>query len=278
MFEGHPDFETAAGSVQGRAHALHGRANQDAVVLRARPASVVAVVADGCGSADHSEVGAWIGASAVAAEVERAAGAGLAEPGVWDGVQTATLRALRGTVAAMGGELEDVVRRFFLFTVVGAVIAGERAAVFSLGDGLIAINGETVCLGPFPDNAPPYLGHALLDEGLAAERRFRVHRVLPAREVESILVATDGAAEWADVQSRVLPGTRETVGPLARLWQDGRLFHHPDSLRRTLARMNRTFVRPLWDARRLEKEPGLLEDDTTIAVIRARRGAAFAAT
>lgn len=269
MFEGHPLFEAAAGSVPGRTHALAGRPSQDALVLLAAPASLVAVVADGCGGAEHSEIGAWIGAHTLSSELARAAGPDLAERGFWDGVQARVLAALRGTAANMGGDLADIARRFFLFTVVGAVIAGDHAAVFSLGDGLVAVNGEVTRLGPFPGNAPPYLGHALCGEA-RADLRFVLHRGMPARDVRSILVATDGAAEWDELQARHLPGTKEPVGPLARLWQDDRCFAHPDALRRRLARMNRSHVRPDWASRRLEKEPGLLEDDTTIAVIRAR--------
>lgn len=277
MFEGHPLFEAAAGSVPGRAHVIAGRPSQDAFVLRADPAAIVAVVADGCGGAERSEIGAWIGAHALAAEVGRAIGGELDDPAFWEGAQSSVLATLRSTAAAMGGDLREIVRQFFLFTVVGAVVAGDRAAVFSMGDGVVALNGEVSCLGPFPGNAPPYLGHALLGEGQGAGARLVVHRTLPAREVESIVVATDGAAEWGDVQRSHLPGTREPVGPLAQLWEDDRFFDHPDALRRKLARMNRVLVRPVWDDRRMEREPGLLEDDTTIVVLRRRKGAARAA-
>jgi hypothetical protein len=277
MFEGHPHFEIAAGSVSGRTHALSGRPNQDALVVRASASSLVAVVADGCGSAEHSEVGAWIGASTLAAELGRATSPELDDTGFWDRVQSSTLSALRNTATSMGGNLEDTVRRFFLFTVVGAVIAGDRAAVFSLGDGLIAVNGQVTHLGPFPGNAPPYVGYALFDDHRTPDSRLVIHHRIPAGDIESILVATDGATEWNEAANRPLPGTHETTGPLSQLWQDDRFFDHPDALRRKLARMNRALVRPVWDARRLEKEPGLLEDDTTIAVLRPRKRTARAA-
>lgn len=270
-FEGHAGFEIAAGTVPGRAHALSGKPNQDALVVQRSAGALVVLVADGCGSAEKSEVGAWIGAHTLAAELVRANRFDLEERRFWEGAQTRTLALLRRTAVAMGGDLEEVVKGFFLFTVVGAVIAGDRACVFSLGDGLFAVNGEVSRLGPFPGNAPPYLGHALLDERLAAQRRFVVHRTLRAADVESILVATDGATEWAEVESRPLPGTQELVGPLDQLWREDRFFDHPDALRRKLTRMNRVHVRPEWDARRLEREPGLLEDDTTVAVVRARK-------
>lgn len=272
MFEGHPRFEVAAGSVPGRSHALAGRASQDACVVRAGPESLVAVVADGCGSSEHSEVGAWLGAHMVCSELSSAAGEGLGERALWEGVEARVVGALRDAAARMGGDLEETVRRFFLFTLVGAVIAGGRAAVFSLGDGVIAINGEVTRLGPFAGNAPPYIGYAMCGSE-RADLRLVIHRVMAASEVLSIVVATDGADGWGDIESNVLPGTAEPVGPFARLWGDDRYFAHPDALRRRLARMNRTILRPDWASRRLDRHPGLLEDDTTIAVIRARSAA-----
>lgn len=266
-------FEVAAGSVAGRAHALSGRPNQDAFVVRAGADSIIAVVADGCGSAEKSEVGAWIGAHLLATEVSRANAGDLEDAAFWSAVQERSVAALRATAASMGGDLAETARRFFLFTIVGAIIVKERAAVFSLGDGLLAVNGEELQLGPFPGNAPPYLGHALLADARAAAP-IVVHRTMPAAEVDSIVIATDGAADWNDVAGRTLPGTREVVGPLAQLWQEDRNFEHADALRRKLARMNRSSVRTLWDDKRVAKEPGLLEDDTTIAVIRARKNAA----
>lgn len=270
MFGGHPYFETAAGSVAGRAHSLAGKPSQDAYVVCANPAAVVAVVADGCGSADNSEVGAWIGASALARELLSLGGADLKDPAFWEGVQASVISTLRTVALAMGGDLRETARRFFLFTLVGAVIAKDQAAIVSFGDGLVILNGKAHQIGPFPGNAPPYLGHALTGER-RDDLRFVVHRVLPAAEVSSIVVATDGAQEWREVEKRCLPGTTDLVGPIEQLWENDRFFEHPDTLRRKLARMNRNVVRPLWDERRLDRPPALLDDDTTVAVIRAKK-------
>ncbi|MEZ4297750.1 MAG: hypothetical protein R3B70_22525 [Polyangiaceae bacterium] len=167
--------------------------------------------------------------------------------------------------------MDAVVRRFFLFTVVGVVISGERVRVFAVGDGVVGVNGEVWSLGPFPDNAPPYPGHALLRGGPAEAPGFEVLREMAVGEVESIVVATDGASEWGDVQGRFLPGTEERVGALAQVWEEDRYFAHPDALWRKLARMNRARVLPAWESRVLRREPGLLEDDTTLVVIRKKR-------
>ena len=53
-------WRVAGGSVIGSAHRRSDRPNQDAWVVARRERALVGVVADGCGSAPHSEVGAWL--------------------------------------------------------------------------------------------------------------------------------------------------------------------------------------------------------------------------
>jgi len=263
-------FEIATGTVAGRTHALAGRASQDAYALREERGHLVAVVADGCGSGEQSEVGAVFGANVVVTSVLRALdeGESLGDERTWGLVRARSVEAIRTAARAMGGDLEEVVRRCFLFTVVGLAIAGDRAAVFAAGDGLVAVNGEVIRLGPFPGNAPPYLGHALLSGNPGAQSDIVVVRSLPSAEVESVLLATDGADEWPDLEKKRIPGTSELVGPLRGLWEDDRSFENPDALRRKLWRMNRPVAKPIWEERRMERETGLLEDDTTVVVIR----------
>lgn len=64
--EFHRCFEITGGSVVGTAHGRAGRNNQDAWAVRAGPEGCVAIVADGCGSGDSSEVGARLGATLLA--------------------------------------------------------------------------------------------------------------------------------------------------------------------------------------------------------------------
>ena len=59
-------FEVAGGSVTGTAHGRAGRNNQDAWAVRSGPEGGVAIVADGCGSGESSEVGARLGAALLA--------------------------------------------------------------------------------------------------------------------------------------------------------------------------------------------------------------------
>jgi hypothetical protein len=265
------DLEIAGGTATGRSHALAGKPNQDAYAWIVSGDILVAAVCDGCGSGAHSEVGAALGARIVTARLAArlAEGASPDAPALLDGVRDDLLGALGGVASAMGGRLADIVSEHFLFTVVGLAIAGERGCVFAAGDGIVAVDESVIRLGPFPRNEPPYLGYGLLDgagaPGLSLIRGFG------AREVRSVLLGTDGTADLADLAEARLPGSAELVGPLRRFWEDDRHFENRDALRRRLALVNREVSRPNWAERRVEREGGLLCDDTTIVVARRRR-------
>jgi len=246
-------FEIAGGTATGRSHALVGKPNQDAYAWFASGDVLAAVVCDGCGSGAHSEVGARLGARIVTARLAArlAEGASPDSPALLDGVRTDLLTALAGLASAMGGRLAEVVSEHFLFTVVGLAVAGERGCVFAAGDGIVALHGEVIQLGPFPGNEPPYLGYGLL--GNADAPALSMIRAFGVREVHSVLLGTDGATNLAD---------------LPCFWEDDRHFHNRDALRRRLALMSRDVVRPDWTERRMVRQAGLLEDDTTVVVAR----------
>lgn len=271
-------FELAWGSVIGRDHVLIGKNNQDACGCHVGADMIVAVVCDGCSGGRHSEVGAKLGARLLVEALRRqlapalqdervwrvaASLAGLTpgetaerspanlnDAGLWESARRAVLRHLGLIVKRMGGHPAQTIHDHFLFTTVGVVVTPRQTALFSLGDGLIALNGELLRLGPFPDNQPPYLGYAL--DGRIAGRfpkdalRFQVHHVLPTDDVRCLLIGTDGAEDLLK------------LGPLRPFWEDDRCFNNPDMVRRRLVQAG--------------KEPGLLPDDTTLVVIRRKPG------
>jgi hypothetical protein len=223
-------FEIAGGSVAGADHIRAARNNHDAFRWAATEDGVIAVVCDGCGSAPHSEVGAKIGARLAVRTI-----AGHLRDGIdWPAVEANFIQRLRSVAEQVGG-----VADFFLFTLVAAVITRETTTVAAAGDGVAMINGVSV---PFPDvvdNAPAYLGYALLGKSDASLQPLAS---VPTGDVRSLLLATDGAAQ---------------LDRLATFWTDDRYFRNPDALRRALFVLNR------WP-------PGKLPDDTTIVVIRRR--------
>jgi len=252
-------FETAAGSVIGRDHALARRNNQDAFCTWSGDEGVIAVVADGCGSGRASEVGARLGARLVTEALRRQQHE-LAEaviPEVLEAVRLDVLESLRRLASDMGGNLAQSVSDYLLFTVVGAVVAEAVAFVFALGDGIAIVNGEADVMA-CADNRPPYLAYGLTNDD-GAGPRFQIRRALPAHEVDSILLGSDGVVELMAVE------------PLRRFWEDDRYFRNPASLTRRLTLLNRDTQRIDWQARRVERAHGLLPDDTTLVVLRRKQ-------
>jgi hypothetical protein len=220
-------FEIAGGTVIGRDHARAGRNGQDAWAWGERDGVLAAVVTDGCSSAPHSEVGAKIGARVVLEAI--LAGAG--------DVTEVALARLRDVAEALGGVDATRVHDYLLFTTVALVVREDVTTIVAAGDGVVAVNGARVRLGPFPDNAPPYLAYALLGEAPACRLEPVVE--IATAELASALIGSDGAL---DVE-------------LSELWRDDAFFRNPDQVRRRLTL--------------LARDPGLA-DDTTVAVVRRR--------
>ena len=259
-----PRYEIAGGTVTGRSHVISGKPNQDAHAWISHGEVVVAVVCDGCGSGAHSEVGAQLGARICSARLAERLGRGSAldDGALWSGVGDDILAAIRDLAGAMGGPLARAVADYFLFTVVGLALVGDQGCVFAAGDGIAAIDGALTRLGPFPGNEPPYLAYGLTSTGapgLSVVRAFS--------NAGTMLVGTDGAADLADLATRSLPGGGQ-ASPLSSFWEDDRTFQNPDAIRRRLTLWNREVTRPLWDERRIHRETGLLDDDTTVVVVR----------
>jgi len=262
-------FELAAGSVTGRSHSVLGKPNQDAYAVRAAPFGICGVVCDGCGSGSRSEVGAALGARIISERVldEIEKGHSTRDATMWERIRLQTLETFGAVLRMMGEPAARIVSEYFLFTVVGVALSSEGAVIFGIGDGLFVLNEEMVKLGPFPGNAPPYLGYGLLGEGPS----FSIHHECALNDFKSALVGTDGAIDYASLEGTTYPGARgEKVRPLDCFWQDDKYFQNEDALRRTLWLVNREVTRPVWNEKRLVKEAGLLEDDTTILVVRKK--------
>lgn len=266
-------FEIAGGTVTGHAHTVAGRNNQDAFCWTRQDAGLVAVVCDGCSSGAHSEVGAQLGARLIAQAAARRLTSGLAPAVLLEQVRQEVLAQLHALALALStsatGEVAPARERvlgapapfsrtvsdYFLFTVVGALIADERLTTFSIGDGLIVLNGERRELGPFANNEPPYLGYALLPRGAvsgsSAQDEFQIHQTapLPAAELRSLLLGSDGAGD---------------LDGIADLWTDDRCFRNADMVRRRLTLASRGAA------------GGRLADDTTVVVLRRKAAEARA--
>ena len=277
-------FEVAAGTVAGTEHASSGRNNQDGFACRWSEGALVGVVCDGCTASPHSEVGARIGARIVAEQLHQAmeisqdldSRDGIAE--MLEETRQKVISSLGALGLAMGSNLAAVAGEYFLFTVVGFAIGRRSSFTFSIGDGVLAVNGEILNIGPFPGNEPPYLAYgSLVASSLEATNpellQFHIHHVLPTKELESVMVGSDGIEQARIAEIRALPGLTEPFGPLSQFWTEDRYFKNPATVQRRLAQANRCVSRMDWASRTRTEETGLLPDDTTLVVARRRTGA-----
>ena len=265
-------FELAAGSVRGREHLRLERNNQDAYAILRNEQYEIAVVCDGCGSSQYSEVGAQIAARLTIESLTRALSSQLSQGNpissdeLLEQVRQDLLRHINNLAQAMGGNWLQTLKDYFLFTIVGVVITATEILVFSLGDGVIIINGQEINLGSFPGNAPPYLAYGLCKT--ASHYKLRSHPLPPLEQVESILIGTDGVKELINVAQQQLPGKQELVGSISQFWQEDRYFSNPDQIRRRLSLINREVTKFDRQTQKLQKQSGLLPDDTSLVVLR----------
>ena len=272
-------FEVASGSIAGKNHRSIGKNNQDAYFSVCSEKATIAVVCDGCGSGKHSEVGAKIGARLVVKTIAKQIRSeidsqdGLASE-FWERLKLDLLAEMQQVLQMLGGSdggdldaLQQIVNDYLLFTIVGVLITPTEAIAFSIGDGLTIMNGKIRQIGPFPDNAPPYLAYGLYRPDLI---HFHIHDRIHTDAVESVLIGTDGAVDLISVAGMNLPGKQETVGQISQFWQADRYFSNPEAIHRRLSLINREVTRLDWQTQRLAKDRGLLPDDTTLVVVRRK--------
>ena len=188
------------------------------------------------------------------------------------------LAHLLALAEGMGGPPAEVVHDYLLFTTIGAAIDHDRAFFFSLGDGLIVVNGAITRIPPFPGNAPPYMGYSLIPgyaehphslhgkEALA----FQIHECLPTRELHHFVVGSDGALDLVAGQGRKVPGRRDVPGPVSRFWEED-FYSNPRKIERFLRLVNEPATVIDWQGYRRAIENGLLPDDTTLVAGRRRQ-------
>jgi hypothetical protein len=277
-------IRAAAASVTGARHLRASRNGQDAAVAVAVSPRVtpvaglrddmqlncmwsggIVVVCDGCSSGASSEVGARLGsllfARSLAARLH--GGANVSAIETWSAVRADVVRALSDLLERASGDRARAIHDMFLFTIIAAAVTRDGAAVWAVGDGAYSFGDSfgsksrdtTRVLGPFADNAPPYLGYDLLGDPQAAH-----FDVAPAA-TRSIVIATDGALDLAT------DGALDLATGLERFTAD-RYLDHPDALRRELAVLARAHERIDWEERRVVRTPAVLQDDCAIGVLR----------
>lgn len=254
-------YQLAGGSTIGRDHRMVPKNNQDSWSIWQYDNLTIAIVADGCGSGMHSEVGAKLGVQMLGTclrkEYERWGQIN------WQRVQRNMLTQLDSVVQVMGEDYSKIVETYMLFTLLGVVIDDQQATFFALGDGSIIINGQAVAIGPLQNNTPPYLGYGLiLNELMIDVNTITLEPILemPVDQLSSFLIATDGIDDAIRNSQNTLPGLDKPIGTIEQFWQNDRYFgNNPELLSRQLKLIGRD-----WPT--THPQPGLLGDDTTVIV------------
>lgn len=134
------------------------------------------------------------------------------------------------------------------------------------------MNGRVGEVGPYPDNAPPYIAYSLMNETAGEDNflRFKVHELIDTAELETAMLATDGLKELLDKEFETVPGKRHIVGHVSQFWRDDRFFDdkNHELITPWLRQLNSEVVKLNSVDMRIERHPGLLSDDTTVIALR----------
>jgi len=271
-------FFVTGGTVTGYAHRQAGRNNQDGFFMAEDAENFSAVICDGCSSARDSEVGAKLIARFAAGEILRLMKRDCVTSGseILKKLQISIVNYLKN----LTGYLPDPLSAddMFLATIVGVAMNEFSTTVFSLGDGVISLNGNVKIIDE--NNAPNYLaylthpGNYKIDE---EKITFVVQQEIATDEVKTILIATDGAKDLMQKAEREICvlGKPEQVKGLIQFEQEERYMKNPTLLQKRLFQLNAERVAIDWERKEVKKLEGILSDDTTIILIRRKEASAL---
>jgi len=267
-------YEVSSGSVIGKYHTRIGLNNQDAYGYILHPDYVMAVVCDGCGSGNYSEVGARLGVNLFLKELNRVEefiniGVGNLNK-LLESVKIGIVNSISCMSYMIGDNLPNIIKEHFLFTSLIACVGKEKSFIASIGDGFYNINGENFEIGPFENNAPPYISYAIIPDAVGINAfkdiKFNIHSIMDSKDIENIMIATDGLEDFIVAEEKNIPGQTKLVGNINQFWLDDLYFNNKASLTRKLNQVSKNSVKVKNG--QLITEPGILNDDTTIISIR----------
>ncbi len=263
-------------SILGRHHREIGKNNQDAFYVLEDENLVIGLVADGCGSTVHSEVGSNLAVRIIANLIKKHIYQIKQTNDLLEKVRLDFLVELHILVNQIGTSVSKTINDFFLFTLVGFILDAKELIVFSLGDGVVVVNDDIKKIGPFPQNEPPYLAYALTGSTLENQNedflRFQILNRLDFCDFEQVVIGSDGLNDLIFKQGENIPGKKITVPSFLDFIKNKKLFNNTDLLRRKLFLINRDAVmyKRNIDGQITDVlcEKGLLEDDTTLIIAR----------
>ena len=183
------NFTNASTSVIGSSHYNLFYNNQDSYNFYQDKSYIIGVVADGCGSGSHSEVGAKLGVDFVVNYCKKYFRHNSFDV---DSLQNALIVYLRNIVKNQQTNEElEFIENYLFFTFFGFIIQAEHTFVFHSGDGLYQINDKKVIVEQ--GNKPQYLAKNLISGNSHIEIEH-----IETHKLQKILVATDGLMHLND--------------------------------------------------------------------------------
>lgn len=202
------DWTIAGASKMGLDHLSIRQNCHDAYTFGAEKDVVFGAVLDGCGSGNHSEVGAKLTASYMGKVMPELLRRGKFLP---DELFRLIVSFVKRNVALFDDGLEvwtmddqaACINDYWLFTVLGFVVEPELTRVFYAGDGTYDVNDVITHISS-PGNAPQYIAYnCISDRSLLYDPNIVPSSFVicefPTKEVQRISVATDGfhsKQEW----------------------------------------------------------------------------------
>lgn len=180
-------FNITDAHIIGKSHQRLLYNNQDAFSWGSNASLTVGVVCDGCGSRPNSEVGAKLGARFITNYLlKNASNPSFEISQLQTALEAFMLRIAQQLADDSQDDWKEVLRDYFLFTIVGFVANSAGVTFFSMGDGVILHDTTWVDLST--NNKPNYLCYNLLKSQLGLQ--FKTF--YQANPIQRILIATDG--------------------------------------------------------------------------------------
>lgn len=192
-------------SVRGTSHETHGTVCQDAHAWRVLgDGTLIAAVADGAGSAAHSEIGSRLAADTVVETL--AAVIAEARPitrAAWDELLRASIRRCRDALVAGADEMA-IALRDLATTLSVAVVADPFVCVAQVGDGLIVVQEPT---GALSIGTHPARGEYANETTFIVEKRLDelIETLGDEAAIAAVVLSTDGLLRLATTVQSYAP-------------------------------------------------------------------------
>lgn len=238
------NIQLQAASIIGRSHQRMLYNNQDAYAYHLEKDYVVGVVCDGCGSYAGTEVGAQLMSQYIVNYFRQDDKlVNFSENQFQSDFQDYLKQLVSIQNLPSKSDEQDFIKNHLLATIIGFVTQEDQLIIFSAGDGIVQVNGQTEIINQ--NNRPSYFAKRLLDPHQTGFE-FRYY---PLAELQDLLIATDGLEDLHEYESDMYKGLE--IRPLKRMPQMRGLYRNPVALYKYLAARQE-----------------LLLDDTTLIMFR----------